>query len=221
MARGFFPLGGENSGEPFDPRDVESWGHGDSYPGQAILGGGSMREVLHRLIDGDPIELRPRCMAKLRDGAWFVSLDRTHLRAAARVAYASRVYRGNPPLDAWLHARIDQSIEELVREEHEDERAQKVPGAPPDPLYAYLAAVLGLELPLARRACVALNRLPAEERGTFFAVVLDRKSVHRRVAEGNGPPATVHAQLKAATDAIEAATGWDRRTRPGDPYDEF
>lgn len=221
MAGGFFPLGGENSRDPIDPRDGESWGFGDSYPGQAILGGGSAREVLHRLIDGDPMELRPRCVAKLRDGAWFVSLDRTHLRAAARTAYASRVYRGHPPLDVWLHARIDQSIEELVREEQEDERVQKVPGTPLDPLYAYIAAALGLEAPLARRACVALNRLPVETRATFFAVVLDRKSIHRRVAEGNGPPAAVHAALKTAMDAIEAATGWDRRTRPGDPYDEF
>lgn len=221
MARGFFPLGGESSGDPLDPRDGDARGGDESYPGRQLLGAGSARDVLHRLIDGDPMEIRPRCLARVRDGAWFVSLDRAHLRAVARVAYAARVYRGTPALDEWLQERIDRSLEELVREEREEERAQTLPGLPIDPLYKYVAAVLGLEIPLARRACVALNSLPLEVRRAFFAVALDRKSIRRYVAEGNGPPTNVQADLKTATDAIQVATGWDGRKRQGGPYDEF
>ena len=44
----------------------------------------------------------------------------------------------------------------------------------------------GIEVPLARLACLALNNLPDETRLAFQAVGMEGKTIHRYVAEGHG-----------------------------------
>jgi hypothetical protein len=172
------------------------------------LGLGSARAVLARLIDDDPFEIGPRCVERLRTEALLLSLKQVHLRVVARVAYAAQRYRGTPPLTEWLDQRIVESVDEVLREEREAERGGLPAADAAEPLYRHIANALGTEHALARRACIAFNDLPLAVRHAFFAVVIERKSISRYVAEGNGPPSQVKARLRSATDAIRAATRW-------------
>jgi hypothetical protein len=182
-------------------------GSGD-YPGRDILGAGGPRKVLERLVDGDPLEIGPRCQARIEEEAVFVAWDRLWLRAAARIAYASRAYRGVPPLALFLHEQIDLSIEDLIREDREEERSGLPARTPRDPRYAFVSEQLGMDPGLARKGCIRFNDLPKEVRQTYFAVALGRKTFHRWIAEGHGPPERVHASLKRAFEALSI------------PYDE-
>ncbi len=191
-----------------------------NYPGHEVLGLGSSRAILARLVDGDPFEIGPRCVERMREEAFLVSLQRVHLRAVARTAYAAVHYRGTPPLAQWLRERIDESVREILAEDREAERDGSVVAEAPEPLHAHVAAALGVEASLGRRACNAFNRLPAPVRHAFFAVVIERKSVNRYVAEGNGPPSQVNAYLREASEAIEAATRWHEPGQQGWRQDE-
>jgi hypothetical protein len=44
--------------------------------------------------------------------------------------------------------------------------------------------------------------LPIETRRAFFAIAVEGKSIHRYVAEGNGPPQLVRERLDAALRAL-------------------
>lgn len=217
-----FPDGsGDTPERPFgfgreDEREFGASGEGRvSYPGQEILGLGSSRAILARLVDGDPFEIGARCVERLRSEAVLLSLKRVHLRAVARVAYAAPRYHGKPPLTQWLNQRIDESLREVMNEVREDERGGVPAVASSEPLYPYVAAAFGIEPALARRACIAFNELPIATRRAFFAVVVERKTISRYVAEGNGPPSQVKLNLRTATDAIRAATGWRNSGQEG------
>lgn len=181
---------------------------GDDYPGRAILGAGSARKVLERLIDGDPLELGPRCQERISESAVFVAWDRLWLRAAARIAYAAPRYKGLPRLDVFIDERIDQSIEDLLREDIEEDRGGVPVSEPWDPRYAFVSEQVGIDPNLARSACIRFNDMPLDVRRTYFAVALGKKTFHRWIAEGNGPPEAIHAKLKRAFEALSL------------PYDE-
>jgi hypothetical protein len=183
------------------------------YPGREVLGSGKPRVVLARLMDGDPLEIGPRCQERLQTECWLVDLSRLVLRAYARIAYAAPRYRGRPPLDDWLRSRIDQSVVELVREDREEERTGIPAEEPWDPRYAWVSETLGLEPELARRACIAFNDLPRDVRQTYFAISVEQKSLNRWIAEGNGPPDQVREKLERAFRALSP--------RPGPPPEEL
>lgn len=194
-----------------------SQGGDNPWPGHALLAHRSAKEVLARLIDGDPLEIEARCMARIEHQARFVDVRRLHLRAVARIAHAAPRYRGEPPLDRWIEERIDASMDDLVTEDSEEERSGLPPSQPWDPRYAFLAEALGIEPTLARRACIAFNDQSTEVRRTYFAVVVAKKTIHRYVAEGNGPPEKVKAELQRVLDAIRAAIEPRSGGREGGP----
>jgi len=163
------------------------------------------REILERLLDGDPLELEARCRAKLQESALLLDLSRLHLRALARVAHRAPHYRGEPPLGEWLTDRIEDSIQDLLEEDRDAERLGTLPQTPVDHRYRFVSELLGLEVSLARRTCVAFNDLPSEVRCAWFAVAVLGKSVNRYVAEGHGPPEEVKAHVKRALTEIAKA----------------
>jgi hypothetical protein len=172
------------------------------YPGRAILGSRSPRVVLTRLIDGDPLEIEARCRERILEQALLLALQRVHLRAVARIAHCAPRYRGSPRLDVWLDACIDESLQDLVEEDREEEISGLPPTEPWDPRFAFVSETLGLEPALARRACVRFNMLPDEVRRAYFAIAIEGKTIHRYVAEGNGPPDRVRGFLARALTAL-------------------
>lgn len=178
-----------------------------SFPGGEILRGKSPREILARLVDGDPLEIEARCRERIEALAYLVDLPRTYLRAVARVAHAAVRWRGEPPLSEWLQERIDFSIGELVDEDREEELGGVPPVESGHSRYAFVSEVLGIEPALGRLACLAFNNLPERVRCSFNAVAVLGMTVNRRVAQGYGPPERVKAEIELAMTAISKAIG--------------
>ncbi|HUR26776.1 MAG TPA: hypothetical protein VM509_01205, partial [Planctomycetota bacterium] len=89
---------------------------------RAVLGGLSPREILARLLQGDPLGLRQVVAARLASRAYLFDADRVHLRALAHCARYGVRYRGTPPLETWLEEIVDQALLDLLREDAEAER---------------------------------------------------------------------------------------------------
>ena len=178
---------------------------GDSSPGlrpataranwRTLLSGASPREVLARLLAGDPLGLRARVALALADHGYVFDPDRVLLRVAARVARFSARYRGQPELDTWLRGNIDEALIELV----EDDREGSDAGAASS--LAVLAQPLGLSAQILHRATIALHARPLEERRAFRRLVLEVGELDA-VAHELGVSATEAA--RAARRALEA-----------------
>jgi hypothetical protein len=161
----------------------------------ALLHSASGSELLNLLAADDRLQLFDRGLRELRKRALLLDPARLQLRLLARVTYAAR--RFVPPFSRWIQAIMSKSIEELVQEDREDERA-KHPLNAQDPRYAALSDMLGLDAADARLACVRFNALDHATRFTFFELVLEGKPMNRFIAEGNGPPKKVSADLARA-----------------------
>jgi hypothetical protein len=132
------------------------------------LKGAPTRELLARLLDGDPLRLGTRSATRRDELAYLVSSDRLYFRTAARIAYHATVYGVDDPNDEWIGEAIDRCIEELLREDQYAAR-QGDPVEPED-VYAYQAVMelLDVSAESSRTVCVAFNSLPAWRRETFF-----------------------------------------------------
>jgi hypothetical protein len=193
--------------EPPDPASARHSPVGDpgSDPAAAgffasdLLSGQSPREILARLIEGDPFHVAERCTARLRDRALLIDTERLTLRSMARIAYAGFLHRADLPLHTLLTSCIDRAIEDLMREDREEERAQLLPV---DHRYGFVSQALGIEPGLARRACIVFNSLPTPQREVAWAVMVERRSIELYAAEEHRPPDLVRTLLKDAILAL-------------------
>lgn len=198
----FPPMGdSEEHGRREEPDDS------NEIPWQSIFEGRSPREILARLVEGDPLRISEGCAGRIVERAVILDPDRLLLRAVARVAHAGFSYRGMPPFREWLRGCLDLAIDDLVREDVEYERSGMPIAETGDKLYRGVAEGLGIEPGLARRVCVEINTMEDDMRHAFFAVHVLRKTIHRHVAEGYGPPARVQALLKEALRRLRRIGG--------------
>lgn len=164
----------------------------------AILRQGNVQERLERIEDGDPLELHARSELQLRSEGLFIDPERLALRAMARVAVFSSEYEGVPGLDEWLDQVIHMSIQDLVREQEQEEFERiSVFDSADKEFYLDFAAITKMPAKYGRLACLAMNKLPKEDRLTFWAIVVEGKSINRWVAEGHGPPQKVRQRLRS------------------------
>jgi len=138
-----------------------------------VLAGRSPREVLARLVDGDPLDLRPRCELRVRSQAVLLDIHRLHLRTAAHVARHGPNYNGTPPIDVWIAERIRKAAQELLQEDAELAASGAIPEPPEDERLLLVANTLGMDPALMGRACAAFNRAPYDARAAFQGLVLD------------------------------------------------
>ena len=184
----------------FSSRPAE---HGKrSFPGAELLSGGTPRMVLARITPGDPLGLKMRTMARVRERALLIAMDRLYDRSLARTAFAAPQYEGDPPLGEWLTQLIDKGIVDLLREDREAERNQEPLINPTDYRYSHLAEALGVEKQHARKMCIVFNDLPDQVRQVYWAVAVEGKSINRYTAEGHGPPEQIKALFRRAATTI-------------------
>jgi hypothetical protein len=175
--------------------------------GNEPLQGTSPREILKKLLDGDPLEIEARCRERIETRAYLIDVTRLHLRAVARVARAAIGWKRDTSLGEFVMERIDYSAQELIQEDRQEELSG-IPCADADDVrFVFLAETLGIPKALARRACVAFNYLPERVRCAYFAVLVQGKTVNRYVAEGHGPPERVKADIEMALRTISDAIG--------------
>ncbi|MBM3987685.1 MAG: hypothetical protein FJ294_06985 [Planctomycetes bacterium] len=167
---------------------------------RALLSGATPREVLARVLAGDPLGLRARVAAALANEALFLDSDRALLRASAHVARFAPRYRGQPEPDAWLTARVLAAVRELVDEAHEGARHEDATPAP----FSELAVKLKLDPVALARACAALNACERVERRAFLALVIEARELDIAARDIGSTPSETG---RAARRAIDAALG--------------
>lgn len=183
-------------------------------PWRALFTGRNAKEILALVVNEDRLELWERCGDRLLERCHLVDMDRLFARSAARVAYAGQTYTGVPEFMEFLRDRIDYSMDELMREDREEEREGKpiLPGQ--NASYAFVSEVLGMEIGVTRRGVCQFNVLDERIRHAFFALVVQSKRLRRYVAEGYGPPERVDERLRIAFETIGAP--YDDWLRQGD-----
>lgn len=160
-----------------------------------VLCAASPREVLGRLLCGDPLGLAARVEERLRARAYLFDADRVYLRAAARCARMALRYRGDPPLQRWLAERVDEALLDLLRADAESELRGEPAGPERLAVFEALARPLGLDPARMHSACLAHNQLPQAQRQAFREVVLEGRSLDGLAASGD----------RSATDIARAA----------------
>ena len=135
-----------------------------------LLAGASPREVLARIVQGDPLGLRAVVAQRLLERALFCDADAVQLRALARCARYANRYRGRPALGQWLATQVDAALDELI----DDDAAANAGG---HDAFADLASPLGLSPDRMRAGCAVFNRLAAEDREAFFRLVIEMHSL--------------------------------------------
>lgn len=146
--------------------------------GRRILGSGTAREILAKLVRGDPLGLVGRCRLHILDQALLVDPTRLSVKTFARAAYvaALRGYHGKPALDVWLDQRMTEALEELWLDDAEQEMQGTPPSEVDQPFLETVAHLTEVENELARRLCLVFNRLPLAQRRPFFLVAIDGRS---------------------------------------------
>jgi len=134
---------------------------------------GVPEQVLARLVAGDPLELRGRVTARLRERALLCDAERVILRALALVAQQARAADTASDVEDWLAERVDEGIEQSLDEDqglwNETAPARSSP-------WRVFAAPLGLDAAALREGCARFNGLALEQREAFFLLVMDGAS---------------------------------------------
>ncbi len=165
---------------------------------------GSPREVLMRVIDGDPLGLAGRVEERARHHALLVDRERVAEAAQARVAFGAGRLREagcfavGQDLAGFVTGCVDWALREVLNEDIEDER-RGLPEVPPwNPAHEFLTRTLGIEAASTRKATSIFNHLAWATRRAFCAVMVEGKTLHRWVAEGHGPPERAKARIEHA-----------------------
>ena len=177
---------------------------------RSLLAGASPREVLARVMNGDPLGVRRLVGERLRQRAYLLDANQVQLRAVARCARFAVRYRGQPGIDRWLADIVDEAMLDLVTEEHErgaDAICRSDGGA-----FHELSLPLRLEPARMREACARFNGLPEDERSLFFALVIESRSIDE-VARSRAASAT--AVARGARTALDALLGVARSAPQG------
>lgn len=169
---------------------------------RGVLAGRSPREILARLVDGDPLDLRARCALRVRSQAVLLDVDRLHLRTMAHVARHAPAYTGSPPIDAWLGEQIRKATQELLQEDAELVASGAIPEAPADERLLLIANTFGIDSALMGRCCVAFNRTAYEARTAFYGLVLDGKDLEAWCKENSTTASRARASLRSALWAL-------------------
>lgn len=163
---------------------------------------GSPREILKRVVEGDPLDLRSRCELRVRSQAVLLDVHRLHMRTAAHVARHGAAYSGVPPLDIWLSERIRNAVREMLQDEAELAASGAIPEPPEDERLLLIADTFGIDPHALGRGCVAFNRARYEVRAAFHGLILDAQEPTAWCAANSSTPERATASLRTALWAL-------------------
>jgi hypothetical protein len=105
-----------------------------------------------------------------------------------------------------LRKRFADASSQLLEDELEAAHRGLPLGEAPEPHLVFLSEALGLEIPIARRACVALNSLTRQPRRTAWAVLIEGQSPAELESLDQRPHGSARADLVLAVTAIREWT---------------
>jgi hypothetical protein len=167
-----------------------------------VLGDGSPRQILARVVDGDPLALRPRCELRVRSQAILLDVHRLHLRSAAHVARHGAAYAGAPTLDIWLAEKIRAATRELLQDEAEQVASGAIPEPPEDERLLLIAETFGIDPAVLGPGCVAFNRARYEVRAAFQGLILEAQDAEAWCAANSTTRERAKASLRSALWAL-------------------
>ena len=187
----------------------------------ALLEGVAVREILHRLIEDDPLELGKLALLVASDEARLVYPERLTARIAAQVAY--RVAAGQPPradrgdLIRWLRTHAVQCLEDLLEEDVEDERRRVPLETELEAEYATLIpSSTGIDPELARLATIIFNRFPLADRVPFYRLAIELFPLEDVAHDLNEPLPKLRRRIERVTRGLvmQVESVRDRRNNP-------
>lgn len=177
------------------------------------------RDILPRLVEGDPLELLDRCARHLTSEALLLDLGRLHARSLAIVA--RRLHETNEEgIDEWLRDRVRDASNQLIHEEQYEERLGFPPPRAADPRTSFLMGTLGVEPALTRGVSVSFHRMEREARRTFFRAVVSGESIEGIALAEGGTRDSVLEILRGVIRSMSLSGFEERarsRTEPSDP----
>ena len=173
------------------------------------LRGHDLQKILAGLVRDDPLGIGPKTLERLERSGYLLDSERLMARVFGRVAHDADLYdETEEEFDGWLDERVDSSIQQLVRQDWEEERA----GTPPEPndlRYQFLTERIGLDAGLCRRASIAINELDEPTRVAFTSVVVYGRTLDECTRAGLGTLDELRVRIRAATQAISRIVGDD------------
>ncbi|MCH2105030.1 MAG: hypothetical protein MK291_00145 [Planctomycetes bacterium] len=163
---------------PFDPKQDQRFEALRPDPNEGA------RELLPRLVEGDPLELLPRCAAHLAKEALLLDLSKLHARSLALVARRFEEVSAEES-DEWLNACVEEAAGQLIHEEQFEERLGFPPPRAEDPRSSFLVGALGIEPALTRGVSVSFHHKSREERRRFWRAVVAGEPING-IAEDEG-----------------------------------
>jgi hypothetical protein len=167
----------------------------------ALLRAPNAREVLRRLVQGDPLRVEERVRARIDALALLVEFEPVVQATMANIAYFAARYRGRPEFESWMAQRVEAGIERVLENEAELDRTQRSFDTPTE-LHVRIGGALGMNPRLVRPALVVFNSLPLRVRRVFQAVVVERRALDSLPLERFGPLEVRERRLRAALESI-------------------
>ena len=153
------------------------------------------RERRARRVEGEPLELQERCAHHLAAESLVLGLGQLHARSLAIVARrAAEATEEN--VEEWLGDRACEAADQLIHEEHFEERLGCPPQREADPRAAFLMGALGIEPALARGVSVNFHRMSRDVRRTFWRAVVSGESIAGIAEEEGSTRDTVLVSLR-------------------------
>lgn len=170
------------------PIDLGTAGHGgDAAPVEirraiVALAGGTPTEIMQRLSNGDPVEIRKRIRRRLTHQAVLLDPTRLRWRALAYCAMAASERDPCEPLGTFLDRALDEAMASLIGEDWLADR-EGDPATSTSSPFRQVAAGVGLRPERARRIALEFNLLDRKE----------RRPLYRILVEGAAPDEVAHA----------------------------
>ena len=183
--------GATGNSEPKD-QPSESVEKEEIFPADEILRGNDPNEILTRIHEGDPLAVRDRCQFRITQRCLLVDIDRIFQRTVALMTYRAVEYDGEPDLKQWIYDQIDHATTQIISEEREQEGLGLPATEPWDAHHRFVSDLLRIERRFARGGCLRFNDLDDEIRKTFFAIIVEGKTLARYASE-----------LKVSTGQVE------------------
>jgi hypothetical protein len=180
-------------------RPVEA-NSGDAKPARLLHG--NPREILARIVPGDPLALRALIADRLDERHLIADADRLQLQLLIRVARHAAVAGARGELRAWLLARLDPLLDELATAKPASAGDATASGAVDG-----FARSLGIDPPRARRAIAALNACTVQQRRAFHGLVLLRRGLDELARAEQVNASELGRRARVALDAVLQAVG--------------
>jgi DNA-directed RNA polymerase specialized sigma24 family protein len=164
--------------------------------GGARLLHGNPREILARIVPGDPLALRALIAERLAERRLIADADRLQLQLAIRIARRAAFEGARGELRAWLTAQLDPLLEA-----HASARPPAEPRAGAGDTPDSFARSLNLDPAGARGALQALNACSDEQRRAFHELVLARLELDEVARAERVNASEVGRRARAALDA--------------------